>query len=183
LLVVCYFRALKQKNEEEMNAMKIAILSDTHDNIWKLEQAFEKMVDADAFIHCGDLCSPFVVKRLGEAAKGRPVHIVWGNNEGDIRLICRIAGQYSGLQLHGEFAQLEVDGLKVAVNHYPEIARPLAASGFYDLVCYGHDHSAHRSVVEKCTLLNPGELMGLNGETTFASFDTQSRHVDFIEVK
>ena len=85
--------------------MKIAVFSDTHDNIWKLERALGLMEDADVLIHCGDLCSPFVMKRLGEAAQGRPLHVVWGNNEGDIRLICQIAGQYSGIQLHGELFQ------------------------------------------------------------------------------
>ena len=44
--------------------MKIAVFSDTHDNIWKLERALGLMKNADVLIHCGDLCSPFVMKRL-----------------------------------------------------------------------------------------------------------------------
>ncbi|MDA2924658.1 YfcE family phosphodiesterase [Acidobacteria bacterium AH-259-L09] len=163
--------------------MKLAIFSDIHDNIWKLDKALTQMAEAEVLIHCGDLCSPFVVKRLGEAAKGRPVHIVWGNNDGDIRLICQVGSQYSEVHLHGALAELELDGLKVAVNHYPEIARPLAASGSYDLVCYGHDHTAYEGRTGKCVLLNPGELMGLYGKTTFAFFDTQSRSVQFVEVR
>lgn len=162
--------------------MKLAILSDTHDNIWKLDAALQRAIEADAWIHCGDLCSPFVVKRLGDAAGDRPVHIVWGNNDGDVRLICRIASDFPAISLHGALAELSLDGLRVAVNHYPEIARPLAASGAYDLVCYGHDHQAHQSRVGDCTLLNPGELMGLYGRTSFALLDTQSGSVDFVEV-
>ena len=162
--------------------MKIAVFSDTHDNIWKLDQALECMQDADQLIHCGDLCSPFVVKRIGEAAHGRPVHIVWGNNEGDIRLMCKIATEYPSLYLHGDFADLELDGIKVGVTHYPEIARPLAVSGLYQLVCYGHDHVAHESRQGACRILNPGELMGLYGKTTFAFFDTRTEKVEFVEV-
>ena len=163
--------------------MKIAIFSDTHDNIWKLDRALEKMGEASLLIHCGDLCSPFVVKRIGEAAGARPVHIVWGNNEGDVRLICQVAADFPTVQLHGELAELEVEGIKIAVNHYPEIARSLAASGQYELVCYGHDHRAHTEVKGKCSILNPGELMGLYGRTTFAFYDTQSRGVEFVDVK
>ena len=159
------------------------MLSDTHDNIWKLDSALNLVSDADALIHCGDLCSPFMMQRLGEAAAGRPVHVVWGNNEGDIRLLCQISSKYQGLHLHGALAVLEVGGLRVAVNHYPEIARPLAASGHYDVVCYGHDHIAHESQIGACTLLNPGELMGLHGKTTFAWYDTADRAVRFVEVK
>lgn len=162
--------------------MKLAILSDTHDNIWKLDAALQRMGEAEALIHCGDLCSPFMIKRLGEAAGKRPVHVVWGNNDGDVRLICRIASEYPDIELHGALAELTFDGLRVAVNHYPEIAGPLAASGSFGLVCYGHDHHAHESRVGNCTLLNPGELMGLYGRTTFAFFDTRSRNVEFVEV-
>lgn len=163
--------------------MKIAVLSDTHDNIWKLERALLQMGEASLLIHCGDLCSPFVVNRIGEFSDGRPVHIVWGNNEGDIRLICQVVSEYPNIQLHGAFAEIEVEGIKIAVNHYPEIARLLATSGQYQLVCYGHDHTAHTEVKDDCIILNPGELMGLYGKTTFAFFDILTRKVEFIDVK
>ena len=163
--------------------MRLAVLSDTHDNIWNLEEALRQSADADALIHCGDLCSPFMIDRLGRMVAGQAAHVVWGNNEGDIRLMCQIAARYEHVHLHGALAELTIDGLRVAVNHYPQIAKPLATSGQYDLVCYGHDHTKHASQVSDCTLLNPGELMGLNGPATYAWFDTQTRQVEFVEIK
>lgn len=163
--------------------MIIAVLSDSHDNIWKLDAALELMDRAEAIIHCGDLCSPFMIKHLGEGARGRPVHIVWGNNDGDVRLIMQVAAGFPNIALHGESAELSMGGLRVAVNHYPHVARPLAASGAFDLVCYGHDHTAYLGDVGRCTLLNPGEIMGLKGKTSFALFDTGSREVEFVEVR
>ena len=162
--------------------MEIAVFSDSHDNIWRLDEALGRSREAGALIHCGDLCSPFMIQRLGERAEGRPVHLVWGNNEGDVRLICRLAASFPNLVLHGDFAELELDGLKIAVNHYPAIARPLAASGRYDLVCYGHDHTACSEMVGECRLLNPGELMGLYGSSTFALFETRHRTVQFVRL-
>jgi putative phosphoesterase len=162
--------------------MLLAILSDSHDNIWKLDCALAEMSDVDVLIHCGDLCSPFVVKKLGEAFDGRPVHIVWGNNEGDVRLICQNASQYEKMFLHGALAQLEIDRVRIAVNHYPEIARGLAASGAFDLVCYGHDHTPHHSLVGDCMLLNPGELMGMYGQSSYALYNTDTREAEIIEV-
>lgn len=162
--------------------MKIAILSDTHDNIWKLDDALGMMGEAEALIHCGDLCSPFVIKHLGKGAGGRPVHIVWGNNDGDQFLISRVAAGYPSVKLHGQFAELTLDGVRIAVNHYPEIARPLAAGGRFDLVCYGHDHTAHLETLGESLLLNPGEIMGMKGRRTFAWFDTATRQVRFAEV-
>jgi putative phosphoesterase len=162
--------------------MQIAVFSDSHDNIRKVDEALKAAEKADMFVHCGDLCSPFVVKRLGEAAEGRPLHIVWGNNDGDVLLMCKVAAGFQGIEFHGEFAELTIDGTRIAVNHYPQIARPLAASGFYDLVCYGHDHTAVSEQIGDCALLNPGELFGLYGKTTFAWFDTTSKAVEFVEL-
>jgi len=162
--------------------MKIAIFSDTHDNIWRLDEALERMKAAESMIHCGDLCSPFVIRHLGEAAEERPVHIVWGNNEGDIKLICEVASQFPSVQLHGTLAELDMAGIRIAVNHYPEMARALAHSGRYDMVCYGHTHEAYQEEIGDCLLLNPGELMGMNGRATFAWFDTVSRNVELVDV-
>ena len=60
--------------------MKIAILSDIHDNIVALRAALERARGAETVLCCGDLCSPFVVPELGNGFSG-PVHVVFGNNE------------------------------------------------------------------------------------------------------
>jgi len=77
-------------------------------------------------------------------------------------------------------AEIELDGLKIAMNHYPKIARGLAASGRYDLVCYGHDHTAYEEWLGETLLLNPGEIMGLNGRSTLAILDTATRFVEWV---
>jgi putative phosphoesterase len=162
--------------------MKIGIMSDSHDNLSKLGEAVQKMQFVDAVIHCGDLCAPFVVKQLGEGFKNIPIHIVWGNNEGDPFRIAQVASQYDHVHLHGEIAKIELGGLRIAVNHFPEIASDLADSGHYDLVCYGHDHTLHEEQRGECLLLNPGELMGMNGRSTVAVYDTELHRVEVIEL-
>jgi uncharacterized protein len=160
--------------------MKIAIISDTHDSIWRLAQTIEKIDRVDAVIHCGDLCSPFVGKQLGEAITEIPVHIVWGNNDGDKQTIVKVASPYSNLTFHGEFADLEIDGKRVAINHYNEIAKKIAESNVYDLVCYGHNHIAHQENIGNTILFNPGEVMGLFEKPSFTIWDTTTRQFDKI---
>ena len=46
--------------------MRIAILSDIHDNLWNLAAAISSVQAADALICCGDLCSPFVIDELAK---------------------------------------------------------------------------------------------------------------------
>jgi putative phosphoesterase len=167
-------------NPERMMIMIIAIMSDSHDNLWKLRDALPRLKQADVIIHCGDLCAPFMVRELGEGLEGIPIHVVWGNNDGDTFLISNIARAYPNITLHGQFAEVDLDGYSVAVNHYPEIARALARSTLYDLVCYGHDHTAYDDWVEDCLLLNPGELMGMKGPSSFALVDVEDRIVERV---
>jgi putative phosphoesterase len=162
--------------------MKIAVLSDSHDNIWKLAAAMPHLAAADVVIHCGDLIAPFMILRLIKGTGSKPVHIVWGNNDGDKGLIAQVAAKAENIQLHGDFAHLELGGLKIAANHYPKIARTLAEAGCYDVVCYGHDHTAHVEWVGETLLLNPGELMGLQGRSTIALLETETREVEFVEI-
>jgi hypothetical protein len=160
--------------------MKIGIISDTHDNLWRLDEAIQHLSEVKAVLHCGDLISPFMVHRLGKGLPNMPVHMVWGNNDGDKRAVSKVAEEYTGFKIYGEFADMELDGLRIAINHYPEIAKGLAKSGLYDLVCYGHDHTAHQEEVGATILLNPGEVMGLKGNASLAILDTNSREIEKI---
>lgn len=161
-------------------AMKIAVISDTHDNLWALKSALPHLATAEVVLHCGDVCSPFMLRQLGEGLPGKPVHVVWGNNEGDVLLMTRVAAQFPTLTLHGAFAELTLDGVRVALNHYPEIAHGLALSGKYDLVCCGHSHVRHVETLGNCVWLNPGEIMGLLGPRTLALFETTTRAVEWV---
>ncbi len=152
---------------------KIAILSDSHDQIASLTKALDhaNAAGAEVLLHCGDLCAPFMLNLLGERFAG-PIHVVFGNNDGDGRLLQVIAGKHAQISLHGIYAELAVDGRQVAMIHYPEPARRIAQSGHFDLVCYGHDHTKLREAVGKGWLLNPGEILGMKGAATWALYDT-----------
>ena len=162
--------------------MKLLVMSDSHDNVWKLDAAAEHLARADVVLHCGDICSPFMIRRLGELTGTKPVHVIWGNNDGDTYLIGRVASAFPDIILDGALAQFEIGGLKVAANHYPEIARGLAKSGDYGLVCYGHDHILHEERGGKGRLLKPGELMGMKGRSTIAMIETADRSVDWFDL-
>jgi predicted phosphodiesterase len=79
-------------------------------------------------------------------------------------------------------AEIEIHGRKIAVNHFPHIARPLALAGVYDAVFYGHDHTAGKELAGKTLLLNPGEVMGRFGTSTFASYDPGTGLAEIIEI-
>jgi len=167
--------------------VKLAVLSDVHDHVWNLRTALAALDDAEALVFCGDLCSPFVVALLAEGFPGRPIHAVFGNNDGDLFRIAQNAARHEHLHLHGEVYKGDLGGFKVAVNHFPELALELARSGSFDLVCFGHDHR-FRVEREAALAVNPGTLLGWDPAAradvpaTFAVLETVTRDLAFFEV-
>ncbi|HZD58070.1 MAG TPA: YfcE family phosphodiesterase [Anaerolineales bacterium] len=139
--------------------MRIAILSDIHDNVWNLAAALEGVKNTDAMIVCGDLCSPFVIAQMANEFPG-PIHIVFGNNDGDLYRITNVGAKYSNVHLHGEYFQGEMGGKLFAANHYQDIALALSESEKYDVVCYGHNHIYKTETVGRTLAINPGTVMG-----------------------
>jgi putative phosphoesterase len=161
--------------------MLIAILSDIHDNIWKLEEVLNGLGEAEQLIFCGDFCAPFTLAQIADGFAG-PVHVVFGNNDGDRLFLLRVATQAGNVTLYGEFAELKLGGRKIAATHYPAIAAGLAAGERYDLVCYGHTHRVAEERVGDTLLLNPGEVMGRFGRSTYILYDTNTGKAALQEI-
>lgn len=161
--------------------MKIVILSDIHDNIWKLERLLAGLPEADVLLCCGDLCSPFTLKQIADSFKGE-IHLVFGNNDGDKWLLTNVAAQAGNVVLHDTFLMQDFGGRRVAMVHFPELGRALAASGMYDVVFYGHDHKQSTERIGPALLVNPGEVMGRFGRSTYAVYDTESDELQVREV-
>ena len=166
--------------------MRVAVLSDIHDNLWNLAAAIDYVRAAEVLICCGDLCSPFVMDQL--ARFPGQVHIVFGNNDADLFRITRKSSDR--VRVYGEFFETVLDGRKVAVNHFDYIARPIAASGLYDMVCYGHNHEFSVARIGRTLAINPGPIMGArfpggkweDVAATFVVVDTQGQSVEAFEV-
>ena len=170
--------------------MRIAVLSDIHDNVWKLAAALDRARGADAMICCGDLCSPFIVHQIGRGFS-QPIHVVFGNNDGDLFRITANARRYEHIHIHGEFFRGEFEGRRVAANHYDNIARAVAASGEFDVVCFGHNHVYEIARTGRTLAINPGAIMGAafaadgtrtDVASTFVIYDTASHATERFEV-
>lgn len=162
----------------ESMSSKVAILSDIHDNIPRLREALVGANEADVLICCGDLCSPFIVKELGKGFTG-PIHVVFGNNDGDRFRMLRVGAAFPHIHFHGEFVELELGGLTFAVNHFDDIGRALARGGKFDVVCYGHNHQYECRQEGPTLVVNPGEVFGLlSGVSSWVMLDTVTRQAE-----
>ena len=166
--------------------MKIAIISDSHDNVPNLEKALAiiKNQGVGLIIHCGDLCAPSMLSKVIAPDFQGEIHIVHGN-VGDPDLLEEIAKKFPNVTVHGKIGEIEVVSIglnnkKIAFTHFPEEGKKLAESKKYDFVFYGHTHKPWEEKIDKCRLVNPGTLAGMFYKATFAIYDTET---DELELK
>lgn len=146
-------------------------MSDTHDHLENIDTAIAEInkQKPDMLLHCGDLCAPFVIDRMAEF--DGPVHIVFGNNEGDRFTIGNVSRGFPNITLHGEMGFLDTDDGEVAFTHRPEFARGMAYTGAYTAVFHGHTHRRNSEKIGGTHLINPGEMMGLIEPPGWILFD------------
>ena len=155
--------------------MKIAIISDTHDNVPNLERALDwiNKNNIEQIIHCGDLCAPSIlVSTLGPGFSGL-IHMVFGNVE-DRQLTPEKAKEFDHVTHYGDAGSADFEGKKIAFVHFPEKAKELAQTGKYDYVFYGHTHKPWEETIGQTKVVNPGTLAGLFTKATFAVYDTDT---------
>ena len=166
--------------------MKIAIISDIHENIHNLVLALEEIEKkkAEKILFLGDFINNGVAKVL--AASKIPVFAVWGNNDGDKVAITKTSlKEGSNMEMADEhYDSIELDGKKLFLTHYPVIAKSMAKSGDYDAVFYGHNHLKNKEKIGDCLVLNPGELSAhKTGEATYAIYDTKTNDAEIFTLK
>jgi len=136
--------------------MHIAILSDTHDDLQRLERAMV-LIDAlkpDAVIHCGDLCGPHMLAPLG----GRRASFVFGNNDYEEAAL-RKEGQRLGIECLGHGGQITLEGKTIGVMHGHDFrAREKMLAAGVDYLLSGHTHARHDTRIGATRLINPGAL-------------------------
>ena len=159
--------------------MKLAIISDTHDNVPNLEKALKWMNknNVEQIIHCGDLCAPSILINVLAPEFSGTIHMVFGNVE-DRGLLLKVVADFPNVKHYGDTGEIVIGGKKIAFVHFPEKAKQLARSGKYDLVFYGHTHTPWEEVVGKTRVINPGTLAGLFAKATFAVYNTDTGNLE-----
>ncbi len=134
--------------------MKIAIISDTHDNVPAVLEIIEKIKQerVDLTIHLGDIVSPATAKLF----KDLKVVFIRGNCDGDIRNLEQVAIDNKQLFVH-EF-ETSIDGKKLFAihGHQAALLDEAIKSGRYKYVLHGHTHKIRMEKINDTLILNPG---------------------------
>ena len=164
--------------------MILGIMSDSHDNIQGVKDALKIFKDRGAkmVLHAGDMIGSgncYTFEGCGMAVK-----LVYGNNDGDrvglLRDFRRVGGEYLG-----DFGEIDLDGLKIALLHGTDepLVRAVIASQLYDVVVRGHNHRAEATQHGSTLLVNPGEIWGhFTGTRSVAVIETSSLEVEIVNM-
>jgi len=165
--------------------MLIGLISDTHDRLPYIEKAIKRLNEerVELVLHAGDYIAPFVASKFKELKAD--LIGVFGNNDGDKNLLLKKFSQI-GAEIRGRFAEIIVDGLKIALLHgeEEELLKALINAENHDLLVHGHTHEAKIYRKGEMLIVNPGEVCGyLTGKSTIAVFDTQTKEARIITLE
>jgi putative phosphoesterase len=169
--------------------MKIAIISDIHDNLANLER-FLEMFKGEAIICCGDVATVETLEWLATNFEG-PIKLVCGNAEIGREQFAEVATKHKNLEIFADSGAWEIEGFKLAFVHQPSkidlALRQAQSESMPEFIFYGHTHKPWIRIEPEDRLLgavqrrssgtviaNPGTLGGVFTSATFAILDTQT---------
>lgn len=174
--------------------MKIAIISDVHDNIPNLKKVLDYCAQnsVEKIICCGDLASLETLDFLNDNFQGE-IFFVFGNMDDDyLKNYPFKNNQYKHTQIFKDFGEAEIEktpekpaghgASKIAFVHFPREATTLCETGKYNFVFHGHTHKPWTEIINNCTLLNPGNVANQIYPPTFAVWNTTDNSFGLIRI-
>lgn len=157
--------------------MKIAIISDIHDNLANLKKALDwcRGNGISRLICCGDLTNSDSLAFLAGNFPGQ-IYLVEGNVE---LYEEKEIPSYKNIIFLGKSGIINLDKKVIGVCHEPRMVEELKKKSQYDIIFFGHTHKPWIDQKGVRTV-NPGTLGGVFQKATFAVWDSQS---DELELK
>jgi putative phosphoesterase len=149
--------------------MKIAIISDTHDNEINLIKALTLInkEKVSALIHCGDVCR-FPTLNIILKNFRKKIFLVLGNGDDTFEFKNL---KFKNLKVFEKYGDFILNNYKIGITHFPQGAKELTLKANYNFIFYGHKHFPWKEKINDTLLINPGNLAGILYPPTFAILD------------
>lgn len=162
--------------------MKIAILSDTHNNHGNAQISRKLITEAavEAVIHCGDFIDSSMVDHWGEFK----LYCVYGNGDFPAEIKERVTWFREDNRC-GESLELNLDGKQIFVTHGHRAVGLAKAieSQQCDYVFHGHTHRFKDEKAGRTRVINPGALGGKKVESrSFVILDLEKDEIERVEL-
>jgi len=159
--------------------MKIAVISDMHDNLVNLEKFFSwcKIKKIEKIICCGDVTNSETLNILARGFNDK-IYLVGGNielyNEESLK-------QYPNIKYYGKIGIVEIDKHKIGICHEPFLIDKILEKEKVDYIFYGHTHKPWIEEKDGVKIVNPGTLGGVFQKATFAFMEGKSLELKILE--
>ena len=160
--------------------MKIAIISDTHNDLYAIDQLLKALrtEKVQSIIHCGDMTR----SATAESFKDFVIHHVWGNGDLDtLGLQFAIQECQPGSTTTPTYSTILENQRIIALHgHNHNLLNTFIESGSYEYVLHGHTHRQRLEKFGKTTVINPGALGGgFRSTNSFVILDLKSGDASF----
>jgi putative phosphoesterase len=164
-----------------MNELKVAIVSDSHDNKGNLEKATAVANEKNCsyLFHLGDIISPFTAGLLREF--NGIVKAVFGNCDGDLLGLQKVFNTIGG-EIEKPPWKFELEGKRIILMHEPSLLEDLVKAQESDFIFYGHLHKIDARQEGKTFILNPGETGGWMRPPSFFIVDLFSGRYEQVDL-
>ncbi|MEA3464329.1 MAG: YfcE family phosphodiesterase [Patescibacteria group bacterium] len=159
--------------------MKIAIISDIHDNLVNLEKCLKwcRENDIKEMICCGDVTNSETLQFLATRFKDT-IHLVKGNaetyDESEIK-------QYDNIRYYGKIGKVKLNRKVIGICHEPYFINKMIKQDEYDIIFYGHTHKPWEEEKNGVRLINSGTLSAMFHKATFAVMEDDKIELKILE--
>lgn len=159
--------------------MKIAIVSDIHDNLANLNifLAWIKKENIEKIICLGDVTDSDTLSQLATKF-GKQIFLVHGNVElYDIKDVSK----HPNIQDFGKIGMINLDRVTIGFVHEPTYIKKLQSTNSdtnFDYIFYGHTHKPWLNQENGTIIANPGNLSNTFHAAAFATLDTENNKLE-----
>ena len=157
--------------------MKIAIISDVHDNLSNLNKFINwaNTNDVGVIFCTGDLTNEESAKNLAENFN-KNIYIISGNVE---LYEPQLFHEYKNVHHLGETGIISLANTKFGLCHEPQYIHDLVKKRpDLDIIFYGHTHKPWIEKQGQTKIVNPGTLGGVFQKATFAVYNTDDKNLE-----
>lgn len=154
--------------------MKIAIISDTHDNLENLKKflSFSEKEKIEILIHCGDVCTGETLETIEKKCKR--IFLTLGNCDSE-RSLLDVTKKTKIFKKDGE---MKIRNLRIGFCHFFDLKEKEEILKNFDFFFFGHTHWPFLKKEKNCILANPGNLAGVFYKATFAVLETKTKKLE-----
>jgi putative phosphoesterase len=161
--------------------MKIAVISDIHENSHNLIQALEIIqTEKCEILFClWDVGRSTLFEMMFSI--GLPMYFTFWNHDGNVIKDTKLlVANNAKVRSNWFYQKIQLDGRKIFLTHYDDLVEIVAKSWEFDACFWWHEHIAFEEQYSETLCVNPGEISGTRTwKPWLYIYETQTNSWDF----